>query len=70
MADITKCKDEDCPVKNKCYRYTADADELCQSYFIETPSKIVDGKFTCDAYWGNNAKAIWNQLKDITKENE
>ncbi len=22
--------------------------------------------FTCDMYWGDNAEAIWNQLKDIT----
>jgi len=66
MADITKCTYEDCPVKTKCYRYTADAG-LRQSYFMDTPGKIVDGKFTCDMYWGDNAESIWNELKNITK---
>jgi hypothetical protein len=23
MADITMCKNETCPMKNRCYRYTA-----------------------------------------------
>jgi len=68
MADITKCTYEDCPVKTKCYRYTADANELWQSYFMDTPGEIVDGKFTCDMYWGDNAEAVWNQLKNITDE--
>ena len=68
MSNITKCTNKDCPVKTKCYRYTADANELWQSYFMDTPSKIVNGKFTCDMYWGDNAEAIWNQLKNITDE--
>jgi hypothetical protein len=29
---------------------------------------IEDGK--CDYYWGENAKNIWNQLKDIVKGKE
>jgi hypothetical protein len=66
MADISKCYGEGCPVKNKCYRFTAVASEVWQSYFAEVPGKTEDGKFTCEMYWGDNAEAIWNQLKDIT----
>ena len=66
MADITMCPGTDCPVKDKCYRFTANANEWGQSYFMNVPGKIVDDKFTCDMYWGDNAEGIWNQLKDIT----
>lgn len=48
MADISKCKGTDCPLKEKCYRFTAPAGEW-QSWFIETPFK--DGK--CEYYWDN-----------------
>lgn len=47
MTDITKCHGVGCPIKEKCYRYTAKADEY-QSYFVNSPIK--DGK--CDMYWG------------------
>ena len=65
MSDITKCDGTDCPFKEKCYRYTSEADEY-QSYFTESPIK--DGK--CDYYWGGNAEAIWSELKKITKKQE
>jgi hypothetical protein len=61
--DITLCLGTDCPYKETCYRYTAKANEYYQSYFTEPPIK--DGK--CDMYWGDNAEAIFNQLKDIVK---
>ena len=41
MADITKCKGTDCPLKETCYRFLA-MEVLRQSYFIEVPFK--DGK--------------------------
>jgi hypothetical protein len=31
MPDITKCWGKDCPLKEKCYRYTCDPDEY-QAY--------------------------------------
>jgi hypothetical protein len=61
--DITLCVGTDCPYKETCYRYTAKANEYYQSYFTEPPIK--DGK--CDMYWGDNAEAIFNHLKDIVK---
>jgi hypothetical protein len=63
MSDITMCLGTDCPYKETCYRYTAKPNEYYQSYFTEAPIK--DGK--CDMYWGDNAEAIFNQLKDIVK---
>ena len=64
MPDITMCLGIDCPQKEKCYRFTAKPDEYWQSYFIDSPIK--DGK--CEMYWGENAESIWNQLKDIMKD--
>jgi hypothetical protein len=65
MADITKCKGVNCPIKDQCYRYTA-KESMRQSYFMESPIK--DGK--CEMYWGENAESIFNQLKQITKKQE
>ena len=64
MADITKCKGTYCPIKESCYRFTAQKSEL-QSYFLESPIKE-NGK--CDMYRGLTAEeAIWNKLKKIVK---
>ena len=59
------CPGTDCPVKEKCYRFTAPKCEYRQSYFFKAPGKTEDDKFTCDMYWGENNELIWNQLKDI-----
>ena len=32
MSDITKCTNDKCPLKDGCYRWTAPADPLRQSY--------------------------------------
>jgi hypothetical protein len=66
MADITMCSGEGCPVKQKCKRFTAIANEHWQSWFAAPP--IEDGK--CEMYWGDNAESVFNQLKDITSGNE
>lgn len=68
MSDITICTGEDCPVKEKCYRFTAPVGEVKQSYFFQPPFEEVDGVFTCEMYWGENAESIWKQLKDITDD--
>lgn len=36
MSDITKCTGIDCPLREKCYRYTAPEGNW-QSYFSEIP---------------------------------
>ena len=61
--DICKCKGQigaiNCPYKENCYRFTAKADELYQSYFIELP--LINGK--CDHYWGKDGEKIWNKIE-------
>lgn len=52
MPDITMCKGTNCPQKEQCYRFTAKANDLWQSYFVEPPIK--DDK--CDMYWDNEIK--------------
>ena len=69
MSDITKCKGEDCPVKEGCHRFTV-LEDYWQSWFAESPHEIVDGKFKCNMYWGDNSESIWNQLKSITNESK
>ena len=68
MADITKCKGINCPVKDNCYRYTARDSGFYQLWFIDdNVGKMVDNKFSCDVYWGENAETAWKELKEITK---
>jgi hypothetical protein len=62
MADITKCKGVGCPVKEDCYRYTAEAD-IYQAYFLYAPYDKEKKK--CDYYWGNNSQSIFEQIEDI-----
>jgi len=50
MADITKCDNESCELKNECYRFTAVESEYRQSYFAETPQPI-NGE--CSHFWNN-----------------
>jgi hypothetical protein len=54
MADITMCTGDGCPLKENCYRFTAEKSER-QSYFFTPP---FDGK-TCEVYW----ESIYNELK-------
>lgn len=37
MADITMCKGEGCPNKDKCYRHLAPQNEYRQSWFVTSP---------------------------------
>jgi hypothetical protein len=65
MADITKCKGDGCHVKGTCYRFTAMAG-MRQSFFVQSPIK--DGE--CEMYWGEAAKATYDQFKEILNTNE
>jgi len=49
MADITMCEGIECPLKEKCYRYTAPANEYWQAYFTEVPYDIESEE--CEHYW-------------------
>ncbi|MEN9487999.1 MAG: hypothetical protein RL494_264 [Bacteroidota bacterium] len=62
MSDITMCSGRDCPLKEKCYRYTAPKSKYMQSYFTIPPIKGDE----CDMYWGEKSQSVFNLLKDIT----
>jgi hypothetical protein len=64
--DITKCKGIGCDIKSECHRFAAETDVYWQSYFVESPIK--NGK--CDLFWGEQAQSIFNQLLDITKQQD
>ena len=49
--DITCCVNEDCPLKQKCYRATAkwSENQSVQKFEYENNK----GKITCDWFWDN-----------------
>lgn len=58
------CLGGNCPVKEKCHRYTA-TPSMMQSYIAKPPYIIDKGKFTCDMFWGESAELLFEQLKSI-----
>lgn len=48
MADITMCRDDKCPRRGTCYRFSATADNYRQSYFVTSPRQPGD---ICTWYW-------------------
>jgi hypothetical protein len=64
MPDISMCKGNNCLLRVKCYRYTAKAEELGQSFFSEPPYVLKDFDsatgtvvLQCDYFWDNNVNA-------------
>ena len=49
MPDITMCDGKGCDAKDKCYRYTAEANPYGQAYFDPAP---IDGA-DCDYFTDN-----------------
>ena len=64
MSDIAKCEDYKCPSKLMCYRYTAPASEVWQSYGVFNREQDA---VNCDMYWPNNVN---NNLKNIEDAKE
>jgi hypothetical protein len=58
MPDVSMCMNKECPLKEKCYRFTATPNEHIQSYGMFEPDK--EGK--CDYYLNN--KGYKNEHKD------
>lgn len=51
MVDICMCKNEECPLKDSCYRYRAEASEW-QTFFIVSDKMKKDAQEKkCTAYW-------------------
>ena len=51
MADITMCRDEECKLKEECYRYKAKPNEYGQSYFTKSPKVKKMGGYDCEYFW-------------------
>ena len=51
MSDITKCKGENCPLKETCWRFLAPEERLYQSYFLGIPYS--KEKKECEYFWDN-----------------
>lgn len=64
MPDITKCTGTDCPVKEKCFRFTSEPNEH-QSYFVDVPGKLEGNEFTCSYFWGKATQETFEQLIKI-----
>jgi hypothetical protein len=65
MSDMTMCHGFDCPVKEKCKRFTSKPSELWQAYFLNPPYTITDNVFECNMFWGDTQDAIMKQLMGI-----
>jgi hypothetical protein len=50
MADITMCRGDDCPSKERCYRFMAIPNSHWQAFFSETPV-MLPGKDRCGHFW-------------------
>jgi len=55
MPDITMCKGDGCKLKDKCYRFTANANPHYQSYFTDLPLND-DG--SCDYFYPYAGRTI------------
>jgi hypothetical protein len=65
MPDITMCYGFECPLKEKCKRFTSKPSNVWQAYFLSPPYTITDDKFKCDMFWGDTQDAIMKQLMGI-----
>jgi len=64
MADISKCSDHQCPAKDYCYRFTAPASPMWQSYGVFNREDDADN---CDMFWSNGICKYCGLKNDIHK---
>jgi hypothetical protein len=57
MPDISLCKNEDCPLRENCYRYTATPGEFMQSYASFEWGITIDNDIYCDYFIDNKLKS-------------
>lgn len=63
--DITLCKGHGCILSLKCRRYMAKSSGEYQSYFTDSPYRVIDGETKCEMFWGEIQDSIINQLNEI-----
>ncbi len=49
MSDITMCHGFDCPVKEKCKRFSSKPNKHWQAYFLSPPYTITDNVFVASS---------------------
>lgn len=54
MPDISMCKglteERVCPMREKCYRYTAKPTPYYQAWFVTAPVKFIHGSASCEGF--------------------
>lgn len=50
MPDITMCTNDECPLRESCYRYMAKPSEYMQSYAVFEWKAGKKGKVDCEYY--------------------
>ena len=65
MPDISKCENLECPLKEKCYRYTSEPKEHWQAYADFKYSKITE---SCDFFWSNEGYGGY-EVKELKNGN-
>jgi hypothetical protein len=65
MPDITMCQDNECPMKNKCYRFTATPSKYGQSYFAETPRE----DYYCDYFYPIKSQSSEEKIYRLESDN-
>lgn len=68
MADITKCKGTDCPLKDSCYRYLAPSG-FAQHWFVDVPYHFKD-KHECTKYIDAPILGVKGWPRGLPKESE
>jgi hypothetical protein len=58
MASIEMCDGTNCPVKDKCYRFTAPKSYKYQDFMIEVPFRKEKGKTVCDLFVRDKRKNV------------
>ena len=62
MPDITMCSGIDCPLKENCYRYTAQPSKYRQSFFSEVPYNIEEKR--CEYFMNNYLKELTDKTEN------
>lgn len=69
MPDITMCCNNDCPFRDKCYRYRAIPAEFWQSYGEFKPFLHDSGLWDCLHFWEIGGRVVLN-VEDVDKRME
>ena len=67
MSDIAKCEDNLCPSKEYCYRFTAPASKLWQSY--GQFNRELDA-YNCSMFWANGKQSDKCKLNGVKRDGE